>query len=63
VTAGLGEVVMSDETEYRKAAAERAKLLPERRCADCRVEISILNDYGLCGGCVGLRRKAFEAGL
>lgn len=54
---------MSDETEYRKAAAERAKLLPERRCADCRVEISILNDYGLCGGCVGLRRRAFEAGL
>lgn len=54
---------MSEDADYRRAAAERAKLLPVRRCADCKTEISILNDYGLCGGCVGDRRKAFEAGL
>ena len=49
------------EEEYCKAAAARAKLLPVRRCADCKAEISILNDYGLCGGCVGDRRRAVEA--
>ena len=53
----------ADEAEYRRAAAERAKLLPVRRCVDCRAEISILNDSGLCGGCVGDRRKAWEAAL
>lgn len=51
------------EEEYRKAAAARARLLPVRRCVDCKAEISILNDYGLCGGCVGDRRRAFEASL
>lgn len=51
---------MSAAEEYRRAATARAKLLPVRRCVDCRAEISILNDYGLCGGCVGDRRRAFE---
>ena len=53
----------ADEAEYRRAAAARAKLLPVRRCADCRDEISILNDYGLCSWCSAARRKAFEAEL
>jgi len=59
----MGELLSADEAEYRRAAAARAKLLPVRRCADCRDEISILNDYGLCSWCSAARRKAFEAEL
>lgn len=51
---------MSD-AEWRKAAAARARMSPGKRCADCRAEISILNDYGICGLCVGDRRRAMLA--
>jgi len=44
--------------EYRAACDARNALIPVKRCSGCGFEISIINDTGVCGFCVGNRRKA-----